>query len=318
MRARLILIVVLAAVAGAGPASALDLTLPDGAVLTREIREDPGSYVAPVGPFADGVLPGTEIEGAILSQAWRVEAPGKTSLQILEPLREQIAAAGYEVVFECQGQSCGGFDFRFNIRVMSAPDLFVDLFDYRFLTARRAEGQTAPDYVTVLVSRPTHDGYIQIIRALPEGAGSTGTIGPGKPTVTKAKPSPEPLDDVAEALMEQGHVILGDLEFESGSASLGTGPYATLESLAAFLRADGSRRVALVGHTDTVGGLDANIALSRRRATSVMERLAGEYGIPRAQLEAEGMGYLAPVAPNRTQEGREANRRVEAVLLNTE
>jgi len=316
VRARLIAIALLAGVASTDRAPALDLTLPGDAVLTRETREDPGSYVAPIGPYADGALPGTEIRGAILSQAWRVETQGKTTLQMLEPLREQISAAGYEILFDCQGQDCGGFDFRFNIRVMSAPDMFVDLFDYRFLTARRADGQAAPDYVTVLVSRPTDDAYIQIIQALPGGAGTAGKIAPGTPTVST--PVPAPSDDIADALLDKGHVILNDLEFESGSASLGDGPYATLESLAGFLRADGTRRIALVGHTDTVGGLEPNIVLSRRRAQSVMKRLVGRYGISPAQLEAEGMGYLAPVAPNRTQKGREANRRVEAVLLNTE
>ena len=42
------------------------------------------------------------------------------------------------------------------------------------------------------------------------------------------------------------------------------------------------------------------------------------YEVPRAQMESNGMGYLSPVAPNTTEAGREANRRVEAVLLNAE
>jgi OOP family OmpA-OmpF porin len=50
----------------------------------------------------------------------------------------------------------------------------------------------------------------------------------------------------------------------------------------------------------------------------VLERLAGQYGVARSQLEAEGMGYLAPVATNLTPEGREVNRRVEVILLSTE
>ena len=92
----------------------------------------------------------------------------------------------------------------------------------------------------------------------------------------------------------------------------------SLQALAAFLRADPARRVTLVGHTDTVGALDRNIALSKRRAASVLERLVSAHGVPRAQIAAEGMGYLAPIASNLTPEGREANRRVEVVLLNTE
>ena len=50
----------------------------------------------------------------------------------------------------------------------------------------------------------------------------------------------------------------------------------------------------------------------------MLARLTGEYGVSRVQLEAEGVGYLSPLAPNSTRMGREINRRVEAVLLRAE
>ena len=71
----------------------------------------------------------------------------------------------------------------------------------------------------------------------------------------------------------------------------------------------------LVGHTDTVGSLDANIALSRRRAEAVRARLVEAHGVDGARIDARGVGYLAPAVANDSDEGREANRRVEAVLL---
>ena len=43
-----------------------------------------------------------------------------------------------------------------------------------------------------------------------------------------------------------------------------------------------------------------------------------DYGVPRRQLEAEGMGYLAPIASNLTEDGREANRRVEVIVTSTD
>ena len=48
-----------------------------------------------------------------------------------------------------------------------------------------------------------------------------------------------------------------------------------------------------------------------------MEHLINAYGVDAGQLSADGVGYLSPVAGNGTAEGRELNRRVEAVLLNT-
>lgn len=74
-------------------------------------------------------------------------------------------------------------------------------------------------------------------------------------------------------------------------------------------------RIAIVGHTDTVGGLEANIAVSRARASAVRDRLIERYDVAPNRIEAGGMGYLSPVASNLTPEGREMNRRVEVILL---
>jgi OOP family OmpA-OmpF porin len=112
-----------------------------------------------------------------------------------------------------------------------------------------------------------------------------------------------------------GHAILPGLAFGTGSADLGEGQAASLEELAAFLKANPDARVALVGHTDATGSLEGNTALSRRRAQAAVDYLTGRHGINAARISAEGAGYLAPVASNLTAEGREQNRRVEAVLL---
>ena len=59
------------------------------------------------------------------------------------------------------------------------------------------------------------------------------------------------------------------------------------------------------------------MALSRRRAAEVKHRLEEQFGIEPARIEAQGVGYLVPRASNLTEEGRERNRRVEAVLTST-
>ena len=120
------------------------------------------------------------------------------------------------------------------------------------------------------------------------------------------------------ALEAQGALALEDLVFESGSAELGAGEFASLKALAAYLRAESGAMVALVGHTDATGSLEGNIALSERRAEAVRARLIEGYGAPAAQLSSEGAGWLAPRATNLTPEGREKNRRVEAVLTSTQ
>ncbi|WP_338548923.1 OmpA family protein [Roseovarius phycicola] len=300
-----------------GIANAIELELPPGASLNREINKSTTSYLVPTGPFDGTRIPSIEVEGALTKQAWQFSAPGLTSLQIMRPLRDQIAAAGYEVILDCAGQECGGFDFRYQINVLPAPDMFVDLFNYRFLVAASETDSSSASYLTLLVSRVGAVGYLQVTRVSQTGESAPSlSVSVGVDDVVVADSGQN--ESMIARLQSQGHVVLSDLEFESGSGSLGPGPYASLTALAEFLTKDETRRVALVGHTDTVGGLEANLTLSKRRAEAVRDRLVREYGVSPDQLEANGASYLAPVASNLTPEGRETNRRVEAVLLNTE
>jgi len=67
------------------------------------------------------------------------------------------------------------------------------------------------------------------------------------------------------------------------------------------------------GHTDNVGTLAHNLELSERRAQPVVRALSGQHGMDPGRLTARGVGPVAPVAPNRTEEDRAKNRRVELV-----
>jgi flagellar motor protein MotB len=73
-------------------------------------------------------------------------------------------------------------------------------------------------------------------------------------------------------------------------------------------------RVLIVGHTDSQGGLDYNVDLSRRRAASVIGALSAR-GILANRLTPQGVGMAAPVSTNDTDDGRARNRRVEMVKM---
>ncbi|WP_137701196.1 OmpA family protein [Marimonas lutisalis] len=309
----------LIAAAGAPAAHALDFTLPSNARLTAERITGPDSYNLPTGA-ADGSAPPTrQVEGQVSRRAWRIDAQGITTLQLLDPLRTQLADAGYEIIFECEAATCGGFDFRFGIEVFPAPDMHVDLYDYRFLSARLQADGGASSFATIIVSRTASAGFVQIVQITAKGATAPKPTTSGQATTAPAADWQTNANlPLAQALETRGHIVLSDLDFKTGSSDLGDGQYDSLARLAAYLLADSNRRIALVGHTDAVGTLENNIALSKRRAASVLERLATAYGVPRNQMTAEGMGYLAPLTTNLTPEGREMNRRVEAILLNTE
>lgn len=298
---------------------AMQLDLPGNAALAGEKIVGHGSYHMPISPWQDGELQSIWAEGEVTQQAWKISASGLTSLQILDPLKQQLAEAGFDVVFECETEACGGFDFRFGTDIMAEPAMHIDLGDFRFLAAQHM-GDIHPEYISLVVSRSQNAGYVQLMRV---GAPSeitelvTSTKSPALITPLSA-----PTDDIelslGQALQETGRFILEDLVFQTGSSDLGDGEFTTLATLADYLKANPERTFALVGHTDAEGSLAGNIALSKKRAGSVVRRLVEEYGVDKAQISAEGNGFLSPRASNQTEEGRAQNRRVEVIDTSTE
>lgn len=312
----LALAAVLAAVPLAGGAASL--TLPSSAELRSQKIEAAGRYAMPVSPWSeDAGIETRAISGQVTRQAWRLGGTGLSSYQILLSLRAQLEEQGDEILFECAAASCGGFDFRFGTEVIGEPAMHVDLGDYYFLAAQ-APGE-AGEAVSLLVSRSASAGFVQIITV---GEMAAQTTAPEPQVSTKAEPGvalPAAITgEVGPALEQIGRFVLADLVFATGSAELGPGAFASLSTLASYLKDHPEKRVALVGHTDATGTLAGNISLSERRAISVMTRLERDFGVPAAQLEAKGIGYLSPLASNQTEEGRTANRRVEAILVSTE
>ncbi|SPH16714.1 Peptidoglycan-binding protein ArfA [Defluviimonas aquaemixtae] len=299
------------------PAAALaapTLVLPRQADRTAEEARAMGSYALPIGPWSDGQAETVATEGEVTQTAWRIRGADITTMALIAELRDQLIAEGFDVLFECETDACGGFDFRFSTRVLPEPEMHVDLGDFRFLSARRVAGPV-PDYVSLLVSRSADSGFVQMTRV---GAAMAKPAALAKPVPASARPPlPTDADGVTTALNNAGKVVLQDLAFDSGSARLSEGDFASLSALAAWLGRNPGRRIALVGHTDAEGSLDANVSLSRQRARSVMERLVSAHGVNPAQLSADGVGYLSPIASNLTPEGRTRNRRVEAMIAST-
>lgn len=305
----------------AAPAIGVTLDFPANAALQAEIQTPQGSHNIATGPWTENGIPMQSATGTVTRQAWKIDASGLTTLQMTAPLQEQLEAEGFTITYACEGEGCGGFDFRFGIEVMSPPDMFVDLVDYRYLSATRAEDGRA---ISLIASRTSRAGFVQVTSVGPPDAAPISSEATGG-SLTSADRAAAPAGtvlisegDVATQLETVGRAILPDLVFETGSAQLGEGDFPSLQDLADYLTANPTRIVALVGHTDSVGSLDANIALSKRRAGSVRERLVSAYSIPRRQLQAEGMGYLSPIASNLTEDGRDANRRVEVIMVSVE
>ena len=290
-------------------AQAQDVGL-SGGVLTAEDQSPADSVRLPVQAWSVDLAP-PQVEGAIRRRAYRIDDPALTTLQLISPSQQALEAAGYQVVFACADAACGGFDFRFQLDLLPAPEMFVDLGDFRYVLMAQTGAQ--PHRVALVSSSSNSAGFLHVTEVFETEAG----LVPDRPSVV-LEPAPLETDNLIDALIANGHVVLGDLEFETGSADLGPGPFASLSDLADWLKATPGARVVLVGHTDSVGSLEANASLSERRAQSVLVRLRDGLGVAAGQLQAGGAGALSPVTNNLTEDGRAANRRVEAVLLSLE
>lgn len=87
-----------------------------------------------------------------------------------------------------------------------------------------------------------------------------------------------------------------------------------LRELAASLHKYPDTDLVIIGHTDQVGTIDYNQALSERRARSAAAYLVGQ-GVSGARIDARGLGETEPIATNDTEAGRMANRRVEVAIF---
>jgi len=118
---------------------------------------------------------------------------------------------------------------------------------------------------------------------------------------------------MAEGLSSTGHVAIYGIYFDFNKSDLKPESESALKEIAKLLIGNPNLKVFIVGHTDNVGGIDYNMNLSQARAGAVVQALTKKYKVKPQQMKAYGVGQLAPVAPNKTEEGRAKNRRVELV-----
>ena len=315
----------------AGPARATDLAatialaLPEGARETARAMDPTGPHGVAIGPASPMRPPPERTEtGARQRIAWTWEGDAADPVQTA--LVDALVGAGFDMLYACRTDACGGFDFRLALPVLPLPDMAVNLADFRYAVGAR---ESPPALAAVLVSAMEGRTHAQLTlvepadapppdadRAVLSQAPPDDTSGLADDASRPADDAPRPAGDVdlMARLDTDGRAVLTDLDFEPGGTTLRTGGSAALQDLAAWLAADPARRVALVGHTDWTGTPAANLTVSRARAAAVGAALEA-LGVDPAQITVAGAGLFAPRATNATPEGRATNRRVEAVRL---
>ena len=108
-------------------------------------------------------------------------------------------------------------------------------------------------------------------------------------------------------------VNMSDVLFDFGKYTLKPGAREKLAKISGIILAHPGLKLAVEGHTDSVGGDEFNQRLSEQRANAVRDYLV-QQGVAQDSITARGFGKTRPVATNDTPAGRQQNRRVELVV----
>lgn len=253
-----------------------------------------------------------------------VAPAGRSSLEVLRSYQQELKAAGFETAFECAGDACGGS----NIFAYSLP---------RSLLPGGWAGKVGDNSPAACASGTLADLRYALLDNKATGVGmAVMTWNPDitsaycdekefqkRTTITVVRVEPKAREqqmetlsssEIAKGLDANGKVAIYGILFDTGKADIKPDSKASLDQIGALLKQQAGLKLHVVGHTDNMGTLPANIDLSRRRADAVAAALAKDYGIARDRLTANGVASLAPVASNGSDAGRARNRRVELVL----
>jgi outer membrane protein OmpA-like peptidoglycan-associated protein len=102
--------------------------------------------------------------------------------------------------------------------------------------------------------------------------------------------------------------------FDQGSTDIKPEGQTDVKNLAAALQTNLQTNISIIGHTDSLGTVDYNIDLSKKRAQAIKDLLISD-GVKDDRLTAIGKGAAEPVGDNKTEEGRAKNRRIVVVIL---
>lgn len=150
------------------------------------------------------------------------------------------------------------------------------------------------------------------------GAAVGGTVGTiiGRNMDQKAREMEEEMEGVTVQRVEEGIAVSFDsgLLFDFDSANLRSEARENLQKLTTIINEDDDTMLMIVGHTDSSGDEDYNLALSERRAQSAANYMVSQ-GLERSRIDIEGLGEEEPIADNSTESGQQENRRVEVAIF---
>lgn len=244
---------------------------------------------------------------ATLSPEGQVQLRGRVSDENLRRLAESYAQASFGTdVVRVGARLANDLPSDWPLRVLTGLEALALLSN--------GAVTVSPDEIVVSGNTGDKSASGQISKLL---AGKLGEAQNFKINVIyQEKLDPEtgvPTPDECEAEIAQ-IIAVSKISFEPGSATIDAGALGAIDDIAATLKQCGQIRLEIQGHTDSQGREVMNEQLSQARAQSVLNELRARRVLT-STYSAKGYGESTPIADNKTEEGREANRRIEFKLI---
>ncbi len=274
----------------------LENSLPDAFALTAELPETPDTSGTEIPQFTATLSP----EGA-------VQLRGRVPDDVTNTVVENFASARFSQRDITMGTRVAeGLPSSWLVRVLAGIEALSEL----------SNGAVIVDADTLLIRGNTgnQDASGVISRLLIEKLGQTADFEIDVTYVEELDPIagiPTPEECIAQiTAATDGRKIT----FDPGSADLTANTQPVVDDIADILKKCGDLPIRVSGFTDSQGREVMNQQLSQDRADAVLTALRARR-VPVSTFESIGFGEENPIADNDTEEGREANRRIEFSLI---
>lgn len=263
--------------------------------------------VLPVAPAGPGEGP-PEFT-ATLSPEGQVQLRGRVDSEALRELADSYAKAafGSDVVYTA-ARIVGKLPADWTVRVLAGLEALSHLANGSVVVT--------PDRIAIQGVTEQEDTGAQIAQLMAEKLGESAAY--EIDVSYRAPPPPVDLVPSPEECVRRIGMILegGQITFEPGSATIDAASAQVMTQIADVLKTCGDIPLEVQGHTDSQGREEMNEQLSQERAQSVLNELRARRVLTGSYV-ARGYGESDPIADNATEEGREANRRIEFHLIRT-
>ena len=268
-----------------------------------------------------------DVEGAYTRLLYVLPAE-RSPLEVMRNYLDEIAAASGKVLFSCKNTDCGG-DMQGNDTGGGYQGIFEKLYPHERIKAANFSNGNCGSTMDFKEQR-------YAVATLPSGGGDTtlavmtysvnstryckalngrtiAMVVAIEPKAREKRMVTVSAGDMAKSIEAIGKVTLYGIYFDTNKSVVKPESKPTLDQIAQMLNLKPTLKLGVVGHTDNVGGADANLALSKRRSEAVVRALVEDYGVAESRLTPTGAGMGSPVASNDAEDGRAKNRRVELV-----